>query len=90
MNSVKIQKQPQGEVVGPKSLSGGVNVKPCPALSQDRIRIRAYELYENRGRERQDQQDWIDAEQELLHEAIAARRTMKSLQRPSTMSRTTR
>ena len=35
--------------------------------SEDRIRERAYELYESRGREPgQDQQDWIQAEQQIL------------------------
>ena len=35
--------------------------------SQDMIRVRAYELYENRGRENgQDEQDWLRAEQEIL------------------------
>jgi hypothetical protein len=35
--------------------------------SQDKIRVRAYELYERRGREAgQDEQDWLRAEQEIL------------------------
>ena len=35
--------------------------------SQDRIRERAYQLYERRGREpSQDEQDWLRAEQEIL------------------------
>lgn len=35
--------------------------------SQDRIRARAYELYESRGRENgQDERDWFRAEQEIL------------------------
>jgi hypothetical protein len=40
---------------------------PDLGLSQDKIRTRAYELYEIRGREPgQDEQDWIRAEQEVL------------------------
>jgi hypothetical protein len=35
--------------------------------SQDRIRERAYELYESRGRESgHDERDWLCAEQEIL------------------------
>ena len=40
---------------------------PDTVPSQDLIRERAYELYENRGREPgQDEQDWLRAEQEIL------------------------
>lgn len=40
---------------------------PNSVPSQDRIRERAYELYENRGCEPgQDEQDWLCAERELL------------------------
>jgi hypothetical protein len=40
---------------------------PDTVPSQDMIRARAYELYENRGRETgQDEQDWLRAEQEIL------------------------
>jgi hypothetical protein len=36
---------------------------------QDRIRERAYDLYESRGREPgQDEQDWLRAERELLNQ----------------------
>jgi hypothetical protein len=36
--------------------------------SQELIRVRAYELYESRGREPgQDEQDWFRAEQEILN-----------------------
>jgi hypothetical protein len=35
--------------------------------SEDRIRVRAYELYQSRGREPgQDEQDWLRAEREIL------------------------
>jgi hypothetical protein len=40
---------------------------PGVVLSQDKIRERAYELYESRGREPgQEEQDWLRAEQEIL------------------------
>jgi hypothetical protein len=42
---------------------------PNNALPQDKIRERAYELYESRGREPgQDEQDWFRAEKELLEQ----------------------
>ena len=64
----KASKQPQSKtVVGPKSSPGKVAMMPDVVLSQDRIRGRAYELYESRGREPgQDEQDWLRAERELL------------------------
>ena len=41
---------------------------PGAVLSQDKIRERAYELYESRGREPgRDEQDWLRAEQEILN-----------------------
>jgi len=63
----KAQKQPQSKiVVGPKSSPGKVAMMPDTVPSLDRIRARAYELYEGRGREPgQDEQDWLRAEQEL-------------------------
>jgi hypothetical protein len=43
---------------------------PDTVPSQDMIRVRAYELYESRGRENgQDEQDWLRAEQEILKAA---------------------
>jgi Protein of unknown function (DUF2934) len=43
-----------------------VAMMPNSVPLQDRIRERAYELYESRGREPgQDEQDWFRAEQEL-------------------------
>jgi hypothetical protein len=43
-------------------------VNPTP--SQDKIRDRAYQLYESRGREPgQDEQDWFLAEEEILKRA---------------------
>ncbi len=68
MISPKTPKQPQPKVVvGPKSSSVKMAMMPNTHPRQDRIRERAYELYEGRGRESgQDQQDWLRAEQEIL------------------------
>jgi hypothetical protein len=42
-------------------------IMASPVPTQDKIRERAYELYESRGREPgQDEQDWFRAENELL------------------------
>jgi hypothetical protein len=69
----KVQKQPQPKIVadpkssGPKSSSGKVATMSDTVPSQDRIRVRAYELYQSRGREPgQDEQDWLRAEREIL------------------------
>jgi hypothetical protein len=64
----KVNKQPQPKiVVGLKSSPGKVAMMPNTVPSQDMIRERAYELYENRGREPgQNEQDWLRAEQEIL------------------------
>jgi hypothetical protein len=70
----KPRKQPAPKtVVGPKSSTGNVATMPAvisipiPIPAQDRIRERAYELYESRGHEAgQDAQDWLRAEQEIL------------------------
>jgi len=68
MNDSKAQKQPKAKIaVGPKSSTGKVAVMDTVA-SQDTIRVRAYELYQNRGGEPgRDEQDWLCAEQEILH-----------------------
>ena len=40
---------------------------------QEKIRLRAYELYEQRGRgEGQDVEDWLKAESEVVAEPVAA------------------
>ncbi len=53
-------------VVDAKSATGGAMMRES-VPSQDRIRERAYQLYEGRGREPgQDKQDWLRAEQEIL------------------------
>jgi hypothetical protein len=78
MIDFKPRKQPAPKtVVGPKSSTGNVATMPdlisipipvpISAPAQDRIRERAYELYESRGHEAgQDAQDWLRAEQEIL------------------------
>ena len=56
--------------VVPKSSSANAAMMPDPVLSQDMIRARAYELYENRGHEPgqdEDEQDWVRAEREILN-----------------------
>jgi len=68
MVSPKTQKQPQPKIVGPKSSPSNVAMIPDTVPAQDRIRERAYELYEGRGREPgQDEQDWFRAEREILN-----------------------
>ena len=64
----KVNKQPQPKsAAGPKRSPGKVAMMPDPVPSQDMIRTRAYELYENRGREPGlDEQDWLRAEGEIL------------------------
>lgn len=64
----KTHKQPKPKIVaGLKSSPGKVELMPGTVPSQDRIRERAYELYENRGRETgRDEQDWLRAEREIL------------------------
>jgi hypothetical protein len=65
----KATKEPQPDIaVVPKSSSGKAAMMPDPVPSQDMIRARAYELYENRGHEPgQDEQDWLRAEREILN-----------------------
>jgi hypothetical protein len=64
----KAHKQPKAPVVAPsKSSPGRLTLTPDAVPSASKIRERAYELYESRGRETgQDEQDWLRAEQELL------------------------
>jgi hypothetical protein len=68
----KVNKQPQPKsAAGQKSSPRKVAMMPDPVPSQDMIRARAYELYENRGRESgQDEHDWLRAEQELLKTGV--------------------
>jgi hypothetical protein len=64
----KTQKQQKPKLeLDPKSPSSKVATMPDTVPSQDRIRDRAYELYESRGREHgQDEQDWLRAERDIL------------------------
>ena len=64
----KANKQPKAPVVVPsKSSRGKLAMMPDDVPSDGKIRERAYELYESRGREPgQDEQDWLRAEREIL------------------------
>jgi len=63
----KAQKQPKPQFVGPKSSPARVTTMPDPVRLPERIRARAYELYQSRGGEPgQDLKDWLRAEQEIL------------------------
>jgi hypothetical protein len=68
MISVKAQRPSQPTTVaGPKSSANNVVTMLNTAPSQDRIRDRAYQLYQSRGCEAgQEQQDWLRAEKEIL------------------------
>ena len=55
-------------VVTSKGSPGNLAMMPDAVPSDGKIRERAYELYESRGREPgQDEQDWLRAEQEILN-----------------------
>jgi hypothetical protein len=71
MTGTNVHKQPQPKtVIAPKSFTSSVTTMQTTAPSPDRIRERAYELYESRGCEPgQDKQDWLRAEQEILKRA---------------------
>jgi hypothetical protein len=66
----RIQKQPKPNIIIAKSSSPDkMAMMPDTAPSQEtaKIRERAYELYESRGRKPgHDEQDWLRAEQEIL------------------------
>ena len=66
----KANKQPKAAVVVPsKSSPGELAMMPDAVPSNSKIRERAYELYESRGREPgQDEQDWLRAEKEVLQQ----------------------
>jgi hypothetical protein len=68
MSDPKALKQSQPNVtIAPKSSPAKLAVMPNTVPPQDRIRERAYELYESRGRKPgQDEQDWFRAEREIL------------------------
>ena len=65
----KVLKQAKQNAVTAKNSPAELAMMPNNALPQDKIRERAYELYESRGREPgQDEQDWFRAEKELLEQ----------------------
>jgi hypothetical protein len=66
MIDTQVQKQPQGKtVVGPNTSK--VAAMPATITAHNRIRERAYELFESRGRAfGHEQQDWLRAEREIL------------------------
>jgi hypothetical protein len=68
MIDTQVNKQSQAQsIAGPKNSTDSM---PAATSSQDRIRERAYELYESRGCEPgQHEQDWLRAEQESLKRA---------------------
>jgi hypothetical protein len=50
----------------PKKLPASVTSEPQEIELEDQIRLRAYELYEERGRENgHEQEDWFRAKEEL-------------------------
>ena len=66
MIAPKAQTFPKPNSTGSKNPTEKIAMVPDAVLSQDKIRERAYELYESRGREPgQDEQDWLRAEQEI-------------------------
>jgi hypothetical protein len=59
-------KQKPTTLASPKSTPPKKTTMPDTAPWHDRIRERAYELYESRGRENgKHEQDWLRAEQEI-------------------------
>lgn len=49
-----------------------IRTTPTAAVFHEQIRGRAYEIYEQRGREDgHDLEDWLQAESELLHRSAA-------------------
>jgi hypothetical protein len=66
----KVNKQAKApDVIPSKSSPSKLAVAPDAVPSDDKIRERAYELYESRGRkpgQDEQEQDWLRAETELL------------------------
>lgn len=48
-----------------------IRTTPTAAVFHEQIRGRAYEIYEQRGREDGHDLDWLQAESELLHRSAA-------------------
>jgi hypothetical protein len=68
MVRTQVHKNRQPKAGSPKSSTDRVTTMQARAPSQNRIRERAYELYESRGRVTgQDEQDWFSAEQEIIN-----------------------
>ena len=60
-------KQKPTTLASQKSTPPKVTILTDQAALHEQIRVRAYELYESRGREAgKDQEDWLRAEQEIL------------------------
>jgi hypothetical protein len=72
MNVSKSPKQAKPNIAAgvPSSLSAAARMADTlPSQETARIRDRAYELYENRGRKPgNEEQDWLRAEQEILRQ----------------------
>jgi hypothetical protein len=65
----KVLKQAKQNAVAMENSPAKLAMMPNNAPPQDKIRERAHELYESRGREPgQDEQDWFRAEKELLEQ----------------------
>jgi hypothetical protein len=63
----KSLKKPKLNVAGTPHRSAKLATMPETFPPQERIRERAYQLYQSRGREPgQDEQDWLRAEREIL------------------------
>jgi len=71
MIDLKVGRQPKPNTVAePKRFPEKVSTTPDTVHLEERIRARAYDLYEIRGREPgQDEQDWLRAEQEIVNRA---------------------
>ena len=71
MIDLKVGKQPKPNTVAePKRFPEKVATTSDIVHLEERIRARAYDLYEIRGREPgQDEQDWLRAEQEIVNGA---------------------
>ena len=78
MISPKTARQPQPMTTAlpksaPSSMTTMPSTMPDPIPTQEKIRERAYELYERRGGEHgQDEQDWLRAEQEILKRGVVS------------------
>jgi hypothetical protein len=61
--------QPRTKIPAVTAIDSGVAL---PSQTQDRIRVCAYELYEQRGKiEGRDREDWLQAEEEILPRSMS-------------------